>query len=221
MEKNISATIRRSACIIIVIYTLCFFKASSQQYIVADKDNTHPEIKTRDAEAGFITRFSAERANGYNEISWTAFRENDVRKYIIEYSTNGIDFQSAGEVISGNGSYTFKHHLLDNSPAIYRIRMEQLNNRYFYSPGILLTGVEVSPVKIFPTIVQGNMLNINAFWPVEKINVYSSNGAQVFSKDMNGQSEQISLVLPSLSKGMYWMAFQGRGWRTTEKFMVQ
>ena len=95
MEKFISATIRRSTCLIFFIYTLCFFKASSQQFIIADKDNTHPEIKTRDAEAGFITKLSAERANGYNEISWSAFRENDVRKYIIEYSTNGIDFQSA------------------------------------------------------------------------------------------------------------------------------
>jgi hypothetical protein len=221
MEKFISATIRRSAHVIVLVFTLCFFKASSQQYIIADKDNTHPEIKTRDAEAGFITRLSAERANGYNEISWTAFRENDVRKYIIEYSTNGVDFQSAGEVISGTGSYTFKHHLLDNGPAIYRIKMEQLNNRFFYSPGIVLLGANLSPVKIYPTIVQGNMININASWPVEKINVYSSNGAQVFSKDLNGQSEHISLVLPSLSPGTYWMAFQGRGWRTTEKFMMQ
>ena len=206
---------------IIMISVACCLKVRAQQYIIADKDNTHPEIKTMDAQPGLIARVSAERANGYNEITWTALRENDVRKYIIEYSTNGIDFQSAGEMVTGNGSYTFRHHLFDDRPVIYRIKMEQMNNRFFYSPGVLLFGLTNSPVRIFPTILEGNMINLNSYWPVERINVFSSNGVQVFAKDLNGQKDYISLVLPSLSKGIYWMNFQGRGWRTTEKFIVQ
>jgi hypothetical protein len=221
MEKIYSATIKKSTLLTILIFTVCFYTASSQQYIIADKDNTHPELKTHDAQPAFITRLSAERANGYNEIAWKTFREDDVRKYIVEYSTNGTDFLSAGEVVPGNGSYIFKHHLLDNSPAMYRVKTEQLNNRFFYSPVVLLLGIEYSPVKIFPTIVRGNMININSYWPIERINVYSSNGAQVFAKDINGQKDHISLALPSLSKGIYFMAFQGSGWKTTEKFIIE
>ena len=221
MEKLISATITKSALLILLFCTLCFIKANSQQYIVADKDNTHPEQKTAEAKAAFITQLVAERANGYNQIAWKAVREEDVRKYIIEYSINGTDYLSAGEVVRGNGAYIFKHHWMDNSPVIYRIRSQQLNDRFFHSESIILNGDRISPVKIYPTVVEGNMINIDSYWPIEKINVYASNGAQVFSKDINGQKDYISLLLPSLSKGMYWMAFQGRVWKTTEKFIVQ
>src|SRR5688572_9962473 len=205
MENFISATIKKSA-LVGLICTLCFFEPNAQQHIIVDKDNTHPELKTQDAIPAFVTKLAAERANGYNEIAWMALRENDVRRYIVEYSINGIDFQSAGEVVPNTGTYVFKHHLMDNSPAIYRIKTEQMNSRFFYSDGILLLGARISPVKIFPTVVHGNMINIDSFWPVEKINIYASNGAQVYSKDLNGQQDKISVVLPSLGKGMYFMA---------------
>lgn len=221
MKKNIPATYRTSALVITFICTLFFFQVYAQQHIIADKDNTHPELKTQDAQPAFMLQLAAERGNGYNEVAWKAVREDDIRKYIVEYSTNGIDYQSAGEVVRANGTYLFKHHLLDNSPVIYRIKSEQMNSRFFYSDAILLMGARLSPVKLFPTVVQGNMINIDSYWPVERINVFASNGALVFAKDLNGQKDYISLLLPSLSRGMYWMAFQGRGWKTTEKFIIQ
>jgi len=192
-----------------------------QQHIIAEKDNTHPEIEMQATGLGLIAALSAERGNGINEIRWAARREDQVRKYIVEYSIDGINYQAAGEVLAGNGSYLFRHHLIDNNPAIYRIRAEQLNNRFFITPGILLPGANISPVKIYPTVVETRQIYIDSYWPIERVNIYSSGGAQVYARDLNGQRDHISLPLPSLARGMYWMSLHGRGWRTTEKFLVK
>jgi hypothetical protein len=216
-----SATIKKSTYgLLILISCLCFSYASGQQYVIANKDNTHPEITDQTVSPAFISSFSVLKGNGYNEISWLARREDDTRKYIVEYSLNGTDYEAAGEMLAGNGSYTFKHVILDPRPMIYRVKMEQANNKSFYAGGIISDGVSISPVQMYPTIIHGNTININAFLPVEKIIISSGTGARVYAKDINGQRDLIPIVIPSFGKGIYWITFYGKGWKTTEKFIV-
>src|SRR5258705_1952230 len=131
MWKFTSATIKASTCVGLVVCFAFLSPAFSQQYVIADKDNTHPEITLQSSLPALITRFNVQRANDYIEVAWATLREQDIRKYIIEYSNNGTDFHSAGEVFANKGAYTFKHHLADNLPALYRIKIELLNGKYF------------------------------------------------------------------------------------------
>jgi len=215
------ATIKKSTYVLLVlIISFCCSSASAQQYVIANKDNTHPEISDLTTAPAFINSFAVQKLNGYNQISWTARREDDTRKYIVEYSLNGIDYESAGEMLAGKGAYTFKHVIADPRPMIYRIKLEQSNNKFFYAGGLISDGVSISPVQIYPTIIHGNTINVNAYWPVERIVISSGNGAQVYAKDINGQRDLIPIVIPSFGKGMYWITFYGNGWKTTEKFIV-
>jgi hypothetical protein len=193
----------------------------AQQYVIADKDNTHPEITLQTSLPALITRFTVQRENDYAEVLWSSLREQDIRRYVVEYSINGTDYETAGEVMANNGLYTFRHRMPDSRPAIYRIKMELLNGKSFYSAGAVLDGINIPPVQIYPTIVQGNTVNINAWWPVERINVFSSNGKLVLAKDINGERDYMAIVIPPLSKGIYWMNFYGQGWKSTGKFIVQ
>ena len=89
----------------------------AQQNIIADKDNTHPELSRALSNPAYAVSFSAKKENGYNEIMWTALREEETRKYIVEYSTNGVDFQSAGELLvnsNNKSTYSLKHYTTDN-----------------------------------------------------------------------------------------------------------
>jgi hypothetical protein len=224
MWKFISATIRKSTLSVYIGLINCFglsLSAYSQQYVIADKDNTHPEITLQTSLPALITRFAVQRENDYAQIYWNVLREQDIRKYIIEYSMNGTDYETAGEVFTHDGIYTFRQRFADSRPALYRIKMELLNGKYFYSTGAILDGINISPVQIYPTIVQGSTVNVNAYWPVEKINIFSASGQQVFSKDINGERDYMAIVIPSLGKGIYWMNFYGQGWKSTSKFVVQ
>jgi hypothetical protein len=199
---------------------LCSVRVHSQLNVIDQKDNTHPEINTNSAKPSFIAFFRAARENGYNEIEWGAMSEQDTRKYIVEYSLNGIDYTSAGELSAGQNSYHLKHDLKDERPTLYRVKAEQLTGKYFYSAAIFLRGIPTEPVKIYPTIITGNTVNVIADWPVEKISVYSASGAQVMIKEMGGKSESITVTLPSIAKGIYFMTFYGQGWKSTSKFIM-
>jgi hypothetical protein len=228
---NSATTIKASTFALFTALFILFYggcnMALGQQHIIANKDNTRPEITTQITKPAFITNLSAQRGSGYNEIAWTAMREDDTRMYIVEYSLNGIDFQTAGEVLTHAGTYSYKHHMLDeemfrDQAILYRIRMEQKNNRAFpfYSGSVFLDGDANSPVKVFPTVVTNNSVNINTAWPVEKVIVVSASGQQVFAKDINGQKDYIPLVLPNLNRGIYFMTFYGKGWQTSSKIVL-
>src|SRR6186997_918249 len=86
------------------------YNSPAQQNIIADKDNTHPRADLLAARPAMITGFSVREENNCSEISWTAAREEEVRKYIIEYSVNGSDFQTAGEMIASGKPYLLRHY---------------------------------------------------------------------------------------------------------------
>ena len=194
--------------------------AYSQQNIIAGKDDTHPEITAQQYNSAKIYKLSAAQMHGYNEIQWSAIAEEDTRRFIVEYSADGINYQSAGELTPFDGNYKLKHYTSDTRTFLYRIRMEKKDGRFFTSVNFLLGGVDIAPVKICPTIVEGNTLNLQMAFPVHRMNVVSFDGKQVMAKDLGGIAGTTQVAIPVLSKGQYLVTFYGKGWQSTEKFMV-
>ena len=194
--------------------------AYSQQNIIADKDKTRPDTEIKTSIDATIIFFKATRMDSWNEIQWAALQEEDTKRYILEYSTNGIDYRTAGEVIPLNGEYLLKHPTVDKRSFLYRIRAERNDGKFYNLRVALLEGNDIPAVKIYPTMIEGNTINIDAGLAVERINIYSSDGRQVFVKEMSGFSGTTQIVIPSLSKGMYWMNFYGSGWKSISKFII-
>jgi hypothetical protein len=195
--------------------------ALAQQHVIANKDVTRPEIQNNLAATAHIDLLSARDQNGYNEITWTSRRDQDVQNFLVEYSTDGINFQSAGLVpIHGGLEYTFQHYIQDEQPMLYRINMQLTNMRNAYSKAFFLDGLPISPVRLYPTVITGNTINIDTQWPLEKMTIVNSAGAQVYSKDLNGQSSYIPVVIPTMGRGIYFVTLYGRDWHITEKMVV-
>jgi hypothetical protein len=206
--------------LLIAGFSIIMNVAYGQQHIIADKDETHPEIKNQQYSAAKIFSFSASQMNGYNEIQWTAAAEQDTRKFIVEYSVDGVNYQSAGELSPLDGVYQLKHYTSDARTFLYRIRMEKKDGRFFNSSPFLLNGIDARPVKLYPTIVEGNTVNLQMYLPVHRINIISLDGKQVMQKDIGGNIGFNQLAIPVLSRGQYLITFYGNGWQSTEKFMI-
>jgi hypothetical protein len=170
--------------------------AYSQQNIIAGKDDTHPDIAAQQYNSAKIYKLSAVQMHGYNEIQWSAVAEDDTRRFIVEYSSDGINYQSAGELTPLTGNYSLKHYTLDTRTLLYRIRMEKKDGRFFNSTRFLLGGVDIGPVKIYPTIVEGNTLNIRMAFPVHRMNIISLDGKQVMAKDLGGIVGTTQVAIP-------------------------
>jgi hypothetical protein len=193
----------------------------AQTTVSSEKDITRPEIKRQFDSAPAIQLFSVERNNGYNDIRWNGRNEQQAGKYIIEYSGNGVYFQSAGEAMVRTGTYLYKHYTTEINPLLYRIKIVMLDGKTYYSQNFLVDGIASSPVKLYPTVITGNTVNIRSYFPVQRITVLSGNGQQVYTKDVNGNTEDMNIVLPNLGKGIYFVHVMGKDWKSTERIIVQ
>ena len=206
--------------LMVLFFTTCT-PALAQQHVIANKNVTRPEIQQNLARPALINILYAENRNGYNEIHWNSRQDQDVKAFIIEFSTDGLNFESAGQVPIHSGlEYTYQHYIQDTRPMLYRINMQLTNMRNVHTDAFLLEGIPVSPVRFYPTIISGNSVNIESQFPLERVSIVSTNGSQVYSKELNGQSGYIPVVTPTLSRGMYIIHFIGRGWQTSEKLIV-
>src|SRR5687767_1428916 len=194
--------------------------AYSQQNIIVDKDNTRPEITAQQNTVARINFFRAVPMEGYNDIQWSTFLEQDTRRYIVEYSTDGINYQTAGEVTPLSGIYSLKHYTLDKGTFLYRLRMDRNDGKYFHSNIFFMEGHDVAPVQIYPSIVEGNTVNLRIEFPIHRTSIISSDGRQVVAKEIGGETGTIRVTIPSLSEGIYWMTFYGNGWQSTGKFVI-
>jgi len=218
MRRNILRFVKVSA--MLAGFSTLMNAANSQQNIIDKKDDTHPEISAKQYLPAKIYQFSAARLNGYNEIKWQAAAEDDTKKFIVEYSSDGINFQSAGEVTPMTGIYIVKHHILDPGTFLYRIKMEKKDGRFFSTGSFLLGGIDARPVTVYPTIVENSTVNLQMYLPVNRINILSTDGKQIMQKDLGGANGFTQLSIPMLSKGIYLITFYGNGWQSTEKFMI-
>src|SRR5215203_3025130 len=123
--RKVILQIVKAAFPILAGFSTFIDSAYSQQNIIAGKDDTHPEIASQQYIAAKIYKLSAVQMHGYNDIHWSAVAEEDTRRFIVEYSTDGINYQSAGEQTSLKGNYNLKHYTLDTRPFLYRIRIEK------------------------------------------------------------------------------------------------
>ena len=218
MRKAILQTVK--ATFLLAGFSIFINSAFSQQNIIADKDKTRPEMEIRTGIDARVIYFKATRMNSWNEIQWAALQEEETRRYIIEYSTNGIDYNTAGELTPSNGEYLLKHRSLDARSFLYRLRVERNDGKFYNLSIALLEGNDIPTVKIYPTMIEGSTINIASEFPVERINIYSTDGRLAFAKEMSGFKGTTQIVIPLLSTGTYWMNFYGSGWKSTSKFII-
>jgi len=167
-----------------------------------------------------ITSLSVVRFNGYNEIQWGAFGEQDTRRFIVEYTTDGVIYQTAGELAPLAGTYQLKHYLNDRSPVVYRLRIEENDGSFYDTDAALLDGIQAAFVTIYPTTVHGDVINAIAAFPAERAAIVGLEGQNIFSKELGGLTGSFTMAIPTLKKGVYWLTFFGRGWSNTIPFLV-
>ena len=153
-----------------------------------------------------LVSFSGKRIADISELNWKTATEQNTASFKIEFSTTAINFQHAGTVTASRNpsgsSYSFQHRFNSNTDLFYRLAIEEDNGQIAYSSIIRLSSGK-HDVKIYPTVINNGMLNIQTGKPVNKIQVISANGSIVFQKEMAAFTGSTSISIPQFSKGVY------------------
>ena len=66
-----------------------------------------------------------------------------------------------------------------------------------------------SETKIYPTLLTGNQLTVEMDAGFKNLSVYSISGGKVYSRALAGVKESISIILPALAPGIYFVHLSG------------
>lgn len=195
-------------------------------YAAALTENAVYKIIPLEATPLTLTHFSGrETDGGYNELSWTTATEQTVEKFVIEYSSNGNEFSSAGAVNASNNisgaKYSFRHYTITEGKIFYRLYIIDADGTGNYSAVISINNAIATDVKIYPTIITAGRLDINSGKRIDRVQLFTVAGKPVLTKEMNGASGYFSIVLPALQKGMYIIRLTGRNFQKNQKIIIQ
>jgi len=155
-----------------------------------------------------ISNFKANRIIGVNEIHWNIGAVQNVADFYVEFSRDLRRFERAGIVqlarTEGGTGYVFRHTFTDNSLVYYRLAMARNGAVLAYTPAVQVLDEEHT-TKVFPTIVRGSTFHIQTAQPYEKLQVINSANTSVYEKGINNQTGTITVGLPSLPTGIYFV----------------
>jgi hypothetical protein len=103
-----------------------------------------------------LITFSGALENKQALLQWTVADNNEVKSFIIEHSTDGINFNKAGQVNAGNSAnYRFVHNGLVSGNNYYRLQMIGKDGTKMYSKVVMIlyNKIVTSIVSLKPTLV--------------------------------------------------------------------
>ncbi len=172
-----------------------------------------------------LQQFTAKAFNGYNDINWKTTNELNITAYEIEFSYNGINFETAGRVNAINTgnetNYSFQHVIAAFTKLFYRLKIIHNSGQVTYSNILVLDKKPATSVKIYPMPLTSNQATIISDKPVEQIVLYTVEGSKIFTKQMNNVSGTINILLPHLQNGIYIMQLKIKDEFVNEKILVQ
>ncbi|HYF31926.1 MAG TPA: T9SS type A sorting domain-containing protein [Chitinophagaceae bacterium] len=163
-----------------------------------------------------LKNFNASLNNKKVNLDWVTGHEKDLSHFVVERSTNGIDYTDAGVVFAAGNStavqqYNFSEVLNTGSKGVvyYRLKMMDSQKRYQYSPvRIIRMGDAATQVTVqaYPNPVINELrITVPATWQNQQVSyeVYNMNGNLV-KRITNGNASQTeTLNVKELGAGSY------------------
>ncbi len=156
--------------------------------------------------------FTAVKQGAVGKLSWKVTQEDNVARYELERSTDGITYTLISSQ-TRNGNSLYQH--TDAQPATginyYRVRIVDNDGRYTFSEVRILSFSRGGQVVVFPNPAV-DIINIQLpeNWQSSKVKLemYSQSGQLVFSKNQLSGNQVERLQVGNLARGIYTIRLQ-------------
>jgi glucose/arabinose dehydrogenase len=171
-----------------------------------------------------LLQFTAKAFTGYNELRWKTINEQSLSYYEIEYSTDGVNYISAGKINAVNtpaeNNYSFQHVINQFKRIFYKLKSTDKDGHSTFSNVVELNKKETAYLKIYPNLVTDNQFNIFSDKPVEQVIIFSTEGKKVYQNRLNYLSGTIPVSLPALQNGIYIVQLKLESGYVNEKILI-
>lgn len=159
-----------------------------------------------------VVSFGGLAWNNKTILRWHTNHEYNVKEYIIQRSTDGIDFKDIGAVAATNNPenayYSFDDPDIIHNTFYYRLRIRAMDGMFEYSRIIITTITSYFEVKGIKNPFSDNKINAEVILPEDgiiKCKLFDSNGRMVVfnSLQLNKGYNVISISCGSIASGFY------------------
>lgn len=150
--------------------------------------------------------FTAQKRPGQVWLQWETVREVNTRDFLVQHSTNGIDWATAGSVAAKVNnttiqSYHFEHNSPVNGNNYYRVLQRDIDGNSSYSKVVNILWEQASARAVaYPNPVINGILYIELPQPTEVI-LFASNGQVIVRKQLPAGIQ--TLQVDHIPKGWY------------------
>jgi extracellular elastinolytic metalloproteinase len=170
--------------------------------------------------------FYTNQVGGQVALDWKTVSEMDVKDFTLEWSTDAVNWSSLGNVNAHNensNSYNFIHPDPATGKNYYRIKMNDIDGRFTYSPVRTVTLKENGnpAVVLIPNPVNADaMLYISKEVKATSVKVFNGAGVLVMQKTIGAGVQQVRISTTALAPGIYTIETNGAN-RQITRMMVQ
>ncbi|MDX2046804.1 MAG: T9SS type A sorting domain-containing protein [Chitinophagaceae bacterium] len=170
-------------------------------------------------------------ADGKNVyLQWETYDERETAGYDVEKSVTGSNWQKIGEQNAKGSRGKNTYDFIDKSPFpgknLYRIKQFTKGRKISYSPVLALQfskknfddKIEIYPNPFFQHITISYLNPENA---IEKIQVFDISGKRIIEQNNTLTAQAISLFLPGLKPGIYYLRLQLKNGKMVSRKLVQ
>jgi hypothetical protein len=156
--------------------------------------------------AAWLKDFTAVQSNASGLLDWSSWQETGSIKYIVERSTDSVQFNQIGEVQAAPHtdsiqSYHFTDPALSAGDNYYRLVLYYQNGDSLISP-IRKIDYGSGVIGVFPNPTSGNV-QINTSSSCQEIQIFDVLGRKLMEKQCQGFVQMISVA--SLPPGVYFL----------------
>lgn len=162
-----------------------------------------------------LVSFKGKAVNEGISLNWQTDSEINTKSFDIERadSANGL-FKVIATVPSNGtgGNYAFTDtHVAKGNTYLYRLKMNDIDGKYSYSP-VVLQGIaaasSVGKLSIYPNPVTGSYLYVKGLDATDneiRTKIVNASGAAIFQGIFKVTGGQLQIPVNQLSKGIYYL----------------
>jgi uncharacterized protein len=176
-----------------------------------------------------LTGFTVVKDGNKSKLKWTTAQEVNTKEFIIERSSDGINFKSiATTKAAGNSTAAVNYNAIDINPGkgvnLYRLKMVDIDGKSEYSAVRRVNFDNNNLYSVYPNPAK-NIINIsvdNANGVAADAEIYNTQSQLLIKRKINIASQITPVDISSLSSGIYFLKIiAADGTVTMQKFIKQ
>jgi hypothetical protein len=197
---------------------------NGELYAVSLNDTLY-RVKAEEILPVRLTDWHAQLQNNNVTLSWKTAFEQNLQQFDIEYSIDDLKFKKLTTIAATNkpsGSvYNYSYDVKTATKFFYRLKIIDRDGTQQYSNIISITANYINQNFVSPNVINDRVLNIQLDESFSDLALYSTDGKKVFHQDLVGRTGRISIALPPLSAGIYFIQLRNDNNKVVQKIVIR